>query len=122
MVIFVTVIKTYELWQKLIWTFPGTRHGLRQNRSRPDITLPYRLLFQDVLCRICRLCLEHSCKPVPVHLNKISVRDHSLCECDLDLFSNLYPPIYSTVPMSHIPSHLARPIFQLYLVRCPSFR
>lgn len=53
----------------------------------------------------CRLRLGHTCSPV--HLAKIRVRDHSLCECGLDegtvshiLFNcpKLLHPIYDILP------------------------
>ena len=58
-----------------------------------------------IITTICRLRLGHAC--TPVHLAKIRVRDHSLCECGLDegsvshiLFScpKLLHPIYDVLP------------------------
>ena len=58
-----------------------------------------------IITTICRLRLGHAC--TPVHLAKIRVRDHSLCECGLDdgspshiLFScpKLIRPLYDILP------------------------
>ena len=80
----------------------------------------YRLKHADrwVISTICRLRLGHTCSPV--HLRKIKVRDHSLCECGLDegsiphiLFScpNLLYPIYDVLPHK-----VPRPINVNYLL------
>lgn len=63
-------------------------HKARQYRSIQP-TIPQKPWFfkhmkacKWVTSTICRLRLGHSC--TPVHLAKIKVRDHSLCECGLD--------------------------------------
>lgn len=61
---------------------------------------------------ICRLRLGHVC--TPVFLNKIHIRDHSICECGLDegspdhIFFNCHR--YSTSLYDVLPSFIPRPI------------
>lgn len=92
------------------WVESSSVKGRQYSVIQPNIPRrPWFFLHRHadrwVTSTICRLRLGHSC--TPVHLAKIRVRDHSLCECGLDegsashIFFNcpkLPYPIYDVLP------------------------
>ncbi|CAH2101808.1 unnamed protein product [Euphydryas editha] len=94
----------------LLWSASKLVKGKFYSNIQADIPRrPWFFLHRHasrwVTSSICRLRLGHAC--TPVHLAKIRVRDHSLCECGLDegtvshiLFScpKLLRPVYDILP------------------------
>lgn len=73
-------------WSRM-WVASKRLKGRHYGDIQPEIpTRPWFFKFRKAnkttTSTICRLRLGHAC--TPVHLNKIRIRDHSLCECGLD--------------------------------------
>nr|XP_026495787.1 uncharacterized protein LOC113400446 [Vanessa tameamea] len=73
-------------WNSL-WKVSSKSKGGFYASLQPDIPRrpwfsPHRQANRWITTTICRLRLGHAC--TPIHLCKIRVRDHSLCECGLD--------------------------------------
>lgn len=81
----------------------------------------YRLYDKRVISTICRLRIGHTC--TPVFLNKIHVRDSSICECGIDegttdhIFFNC--PKYPTSLYDVLPPKIPRPLNFQYLMTLP---
>ncbi|CAH2107436.1 unnamed protein product [Euphydryas editha] len=72
---------------KSFWSSSKSVKGKFYSNIQPDIPRrPWFFLHRHasrwVTSTICRLRLGHAC--TPVHLAKMRIRDHSLCECGLD--------------------------------------
>ena len=92
------------------WNESKSHKGKYYAFIQPDIPrrpwfYSQKLIERKIITTICRLRLGHA--STPVHLAKIRVRDHSLCECGLDdgtpshiLFScpKLTRPLYDVLP------------------------
>ncbi|CAH2228573.1 jg20702 [Pararge aegeria aegeria] len=96
----------------VVWTESKTTKGKFYSSVQPDIPRkPWFFMFRNmnrwVSSTISRLRIGHAC--TPVHLSKLRIRDHSMCECGLDegsvahiLFScpKLLHKLYDVLPPS----------------------
>ena len=79
--------------------------AIQPNIPRRPWFFSYRFTERSIISTICRLRLGHAC--TLVHLAKIRVRNHSLCECGLDdgssphilfICPKLIRPLYDVLP------------------------
>lgn len=73
-------------WNSL-WQVSKKVKGKFYGHLQPDIPpkpwfFKFKNIEKSISSSICRMRLGHCCSPV--FLNKIKIRDHSLCECGLD--------------------------------------
>lgn len=106
----------FDTWNKG-WQISRSIKGQFYGDIQPEVPMipwfsKYRLADKTTTSTICRLRLNHCC--TPVFLNKIRIRDSSICECGLDE-GNVNHLFFSCPNMRFslydcLPSQISRPV------------